>query len=198
MSGSRVFYSSYYEHSQYFACVGIPVDRNILPTPLAIYSIPVAKIGYTRCFCGQNRVPFYFSVRHAPTTPSDWPTPATTRRWSHFCRVDPFLDTQLAKGTRYLYPTTRKWPGCSSQTTHHAPFEFHPNSFLSYRRKSTTTICLMYGSPGRKPQRTLYLSQTKSYTSAQRALSPSKQSPLSTAAVQRDHERRYHPPIAEV
>ena len=27
---------------------------------------------YTRCCCGQNRVQFSFSVRHAPRTPSDW------------------------------------------------------------------------------------------------------------------------------
>ena len=26
----------------------------------------------TRCCCGQNRVQFYFSARHAPRTPSDW------------------------------------------------------------------------------------------------------------------------------
>ena len=26
----------------------------------------------TPCCCGQNRVQFYFSVRHAPRTPSDW------------------------------------------------------------------------------------------------------------------------------
>ena len=56
-------------------------------------SRPVAKIGYTQCLCGQNRVPFYFSVRHAPRTPSDWPTPATTRRWPHFRRVGPNLAT---------------------------------------------------------------------------------------------------------
>ena len=34
--------------------------------------LAMAKIGHTRCLRGQNRVPFYFSVRHAPRTPSDW------------------------------------------------------------------------------------------------------------------------------
>ena len=58
-----------------------------------LISRPVAKIAYTPCLCGQNRVPFYFSVHYAARTPSDWPTPATTRRWPHFRRVDPILAT---------------------------------------------------------------------------------------------------------
>ena len=34
--------------------------------------VAIAQLGYNRCLCGQNRVPFYFSVRHAPRTPSGW------------------------------------------------------------------------------------------------------------------------------
>ena len=30
------------------------------------------QFGYTRCLCGHNWVPFFFSVLHAPRTPSDW------------------------------------------------------------------------------------------------------------------------------
>ena len=84
----------------------------------------MANIGHIRCVCGQHRVPFYFSVSHAPRTPSDGPTPASTRRRPHFRRVDPFLATQPAKVTRLVYPPTRKWPDCSTTpaqrpTMHH-------------------------------------------------------------------------------
>ena len=137
----------------------------------------MAKIGYTGCLCGQNRVPFYFSVRHAPRTPSDWPTPATTRRLPHFRRVDPILATQLPKGTRQLYPTTRKWPGCSTTSAQRpttsplSSTRVHP----CYRRRHTRTICLMSGSPGHKPPRPFSLSNQKSHLST--ALSPSNQKP---------------------
>ena len=81
----------------------------------------------------------------------------------------------------------------------HAPFEFHPSSSLCYRRKSTTTISLMYGSPGHKPQRPLSLSPTKSHTSAQRALSLlTKVTSAKQQYIQTDHERRYDPPNAQV
>ena len=55
-------------------------DGPCATTFLNISLRPMAKVGYTRCLCGQNRVPFNFSVRHAPRTPPDWPTPVTTRR----------------------------------------------------------------------------------------------------------------------
>ena len=163
---------------------------------------PVAKIGCTRCLCGQNRVPFYFSVRHAPRTPFDWPTPASTRRWPHCRRVDPILATQLPKGTRYLYPTTRKWPGFSTKSAHHAASEFHPSSSLCYRRSRTRIICLMPMIWFSRPQTTtssLPLSNRKSHLST--ALSLSFQ-PKATSAQRQyretDHERRYRPPIAKV
>ena len=60
--------------------------------------------------------------------PDDVPTPATTRRWPHFRRVNPILVSRPPKGTRLLllYPASRKWPGCSTTTAHHA--RMHPPS----------------------------------------------------------------------
>ena len=75
-----------------------------------------ATIGYTRYLGGPNRVPFYFRDRNNPRTPSEWPTSSTTRRWPHFRRVDPILATETPKGARLFYPTTPKWPGCSTST----------------------------------------------------------------------------------
>ena len=74
------------------------------------------------------------------------------------------------------------------RTAHHAPSEFHPSSSLCYRRRRTRTICLMYRSPGHKPQRPLSLSpslQPKVTQHSALSLLPTK-SHLSTAAVYRD------------
>ena len=59
---------------------------------------------------GQNRVPFYFSGRNGPKTPSHWPAPSTTRCWPHLRRVYPTLVTYPPRGTRLLYPPARKRP----------------------------------------------------------------------------------------
>ena len=136
----------------------------------------VARIGYLSISV----------VRHDPRTPSDWSTPATTRRWPHFRRVDPVLATKLPQCTRSLYHTTRKWLGRSTTqrvTTHHLS---SPSSSLCYRRIRTRTICLMYGSLGHKPPRPLFLSPTKCH--------------LSTAAVYRERSWATlpHPPMAQV
>ena len=90
----------------------LPVKRvgpvRVYPPGTRLMEIRVLPliVWYTRCLCGQNRVPFYFSVRHAPRAPSDWPTPATTRRWPHFRRVDPILAARTQLSDNYTYPTT--------------------------------------------------------------------------------------------
>ena len=139
----------------------------------------MAKIGFTRFLCSQDRVTFYFSVRHTPRTQSDWPTPATTRRWPHFRRLYPVLATQLPKGTQYT-PLPENGRAVRPHRPNGPPrtiCEFHPSSSLCYRRRRTRTICLMYGSPGHKPPRPLSLSPTNSHTPQYSALSPSNQKP---------------------
>ena len=81
----------------------------------------MAKIGYTRWVCGQNRVPLYFSDRNDPRAPSHWPAPATTRRWAQTHRVYPTLATQPPRGTRLLHPPTRKWPAVRPQRPNSPP-----------------------------------------------------------------------------
>ena len=74
------------------------------------------KIGYTRCLRGRNRVPSYFGERNDPRTPSNLPSPTTTRRWPHFRRVDLNMATTavlVLNSERYplitlLHPHARK------------------------------------------------------------------------------------------
>ena len=86
-------------------------------------------------------------VHHAPRTPSDWPTLASTQRRPHFRRVDPFLATQPAKGTRLLYrgpyPILAGLFDHIGPTAHHTPSEFHRILYLCSRRRRPRTICLM-------------------------------------------------------
>ena len=56
----------------------------------------VAKIKYTRCLCGQTRVPFYFSDRNGPRTPSYLPTQVTSDHPMLSLTLPPLSQTKVS------------------------------------------------------------------------------------------------------